>query len=185
MNILEKRTKMIANQELLDKCRRGDPRAQMEIYKLYYKAMFNTSLQIVGNETEAEDIMQEAFLKAFRMLPKIELESGFGGWLKKIVINKSLDLVRSRKVYFEEIDNQQDQAVDEPFDMDQEETIAEKVMRIKQAMQGLPEKYRTVLSLNLLEGYDHDEIGHILGITASTSRAQLSRGKRKLQELLH
>ena len=175
---------MLANLELLERCKRGDSRAQMEIYKLYYKAMFNTSLQITGNATDAEDIMQEAFLKAFRMLPKTDLQAGFGGWLRKIVINKSLDLVRSRKVYFDEIDNLKADRPDDDFSLEQEETIAEQVKKVKSAMNLLPDKYRIVLSLNLIEGYDHEEIGDILGITASTSRAQLSRGKRKLQELL-
>lgn len=184
MKILEKNANMLANQGLLNQCKRGDPKAQMEIYKLYYKAMYNTSLHIVGIEAEAEDVMQEAFLKAFKLLPSIDLESGFGGWLKKIVINKSLDAVRKRKVYFEDIDEVRIDQADEDYHDDRDENVAEKVGRIKRAMQTLPEKYRVVLSLNLIEGYDHDEISTILGITASTSRAQLSRGKRRLQEML-
>jgi RNA polymerase sigma factor (sigma-70 family) len=185
VKIAEKNNKMIANLELLEKCKKGDTRAQMEIYRLYYKTMYNTSLNIVGTAHEAEDIMQEAFLKAFDLLPKVELHAGFGGWLKKIVINKSLDVVRQRKVYFEEID-QAKPIISEDYQIEeQEETLSSKINRIKRAMDRLPDKYRAVLSLNLLEGYDHDEIGTILGITASTSRAQLSRGKRKLLELMN
>lgn len=184
MNMTLTSTKSITHQDLIDRCRMGDQMAQMEIYKLYYKAMYNTSLNIVGNSAEAEDIMQESFLKAFSLLPKTVLSSGFGGWLKKIVVNKSLDLVRTRKIRFEEVDEIKDDRIDEDSFEIQNESVQEKIRRIKRAMTELPEKYRTVLSLNLFEGYDHDEISSLLGITTSTSRAQLSRGKQKLLTLL-
>ena len=140
----------------------------MEIYKLYYKAMYNTSLNIVGNTAEAEDIMQESFLKAFKLLPATELSYGFGGWLKKIVVNKSLDLVRKRKIHYEEVEGIGDDRIDEDSFEIQGESVQEKIKRVKRAMTELPEKYRTVLSLSLFEGYDHDEISSMLGITTST-----------------
>jgi len=183
MNVVE--TKTIVHKDLLDRCQRGDPKAQKEIYILYYKAMYNTSLYITKNEVEAEDIMQEAFLKAFKLLPSINLVSGFGGWLKKIVVNKSLDAVRKQKIHFEQVEEIKDSSVESDTFEDSENSISEKIARIKFAMSQLPEKYRIVLSLCLLEGYDHDEISSILGITASTSRAQLSRGKQKLMLLLN
>ena len=184
MNMTDTSTKPMIHQDLLDSCCKGDQRAQMQIYKLYYNAMFNTSLKIVGNSVEAEDIMQESFLRAFSLLPKIKLFTGFGGWLKKIVVNKSLDLVRKRKIYFEEVENIRDDTIDESSLEVPGESINEKIGRVRRAMAELPEKYRTVLSLNLLEGYDHDEISGLLGITTSTSRAQLSRGKQKLLAIL-
>ena len=183
MNRTEQKT--IVHHDLLEKCKRGDPRAQMEIYKLYYKAMYNTSLYITRNEAEAEDIMQEAFLKAFKLLPVIQMESGFGGWLKKIVVNKSLDAVRKQKIHFEQVDGIKEDTVDADTYEETGESVHEKIIKVKRAMNMLPEKYRIVLSMNLLEGYDHDEISSILGITASTSRAQLSRGKQKLLQLLN
>lgn len=146
--------------------------------------MYNTSLHIVSDAAEAEDIMQEAFLKAFEMLPKIDLSVGFGGWLKKIVVNKSLDVVRKRKVYFEEVDEIKDDRIDDSSIEYQGESLSDKIRTVKRAMHKLPEKYRTVLSLNLFEGYDHEEISDMLGITTSTSRAQLSRGKQKLLAIL-
>ncbi len=185
MKMNNKQSITIVHQDLLDKCRRGDSKAQTEIYKLYYKAMYNTSLYITKNEAEAEDIMQEAFLKAFKLLPDIRMESGFGGWLKRIVINKSLDLVRKRKVHFEPVDDLKDNTIDTSTLEETGESVSEKITRIKRAMNLLPEKYRLVLSMNLLEGYDHGEISSILGITSSTSRAQLSRGKQKLLQLLN
>src|SRR5674476_409697 len=92
------------HQDLIDGCRRGDQKAQFQIYKLYYKAMYNTSLRIVNDTMEAEDIMQESFLAAFE---KIESYSGtvsFGAWLKKIVINRSLDALNKKKAVFEDIE---------------------------------------------------------------------------------
>lgn len=184
MNMTLMSTKTITHQDLIERCRKGDQGAQMEVYKLYYKAMYNTSLHIVGNTAEAEDIMQESFLKAFSLLPKTVLSAGFGGWLKKIVVNKSLDLVRKRKIKYEDVDEVRDDRIDEDSFEIQGESVNDKIRRVKRAMEELPEKYRTVLSLNLFEGYDHDEISGMLGITTSTSRAQLSRGKRKLLALL-
>ena len=83
------------HQELINGCRRGDQKAQFQIYKLYYKAMYNTSLRIVNNTMEAEDIMQEAFLSAFEKIGSYSGTVSFGAWLKKIVQNRSLDFLSS------------------------------------------------------------------------------------------
>ena len=100
------------------------------------------------------------------------------------MVNKSLDVVRKRKIHFEEVDEIRDDTIDEGTMEAPGESIPEKIIKVKRAMTELPEKYRTVLSLRLLEGYDHDEISSLLGITASTSRAQYSRGKQKLLAIL-
>jgi RNA polymerase sigma factor (sigma-70 family) len=174
----------IIHKSLLDACKRGDSRAQMEIYRLYYKPMFHVSLRILGDRMEAEDVMQESFLVAFRNIGSVDLSTSFGGWLKRIVTNRSLDALRKRKPEVELEGDYPDEIPSEAFAMTDEGTTAEKVAKVRQALEMLPEKYRVVLSLSLFEGYDHDEIGQILGVTASTSRAQLSRGKQKLLELM-
>ena len=164
------------HQNLIDGCKNGDQKAQFQIYKLYYKAMFNTSLRIVSDTMEAEDIMQEAFLSAFE---KIETYSGtvsFGAWLKKIVINRSLDAVSRQKAIFEDIDTHYELQED----TDNTPELQEKMNEVKSAINDLPDGYRIILSLYLLEGYDHDEIAEILNISSSTSRSQLSRAKQKL-----
>jgi RNA polymerase sigma factor (sigma-70 family) len=168
------------HQDLIDGCKVGDQKAQFQIYKLYYKAMYNTSLRIVNDPMEAEDIMQEAFLSAFE---KIETYSGtvsFGAWLKKIVINRSLDYLNKRKAVFEDIESHigiRDESIDEAA---RNEEIDVKIEEVKSAIERLPDGYRIILSLYLLEGYDHDEIADILSITSSTSRSQLSRARQKL-----
>jgi len=172
------------HKDLLDDCKRGDSRAQMKIYKLYYRPMYHVSLRILGDTMEAEDVMQEAFLVAFRNMGSIDLNISFGGWLKRIVVNRSLDALRKRKPQMELVEDIPDEISSESIILPEEQTIEEKVEKIRRAMEKLPEKYRLVLSLNLFEGYDHDEIGQILGVTPSTSRAQLSRGKNKLLQLM-
>ncbi len=167
------------HQDLIDRCREGDSKAQFQMYKLYYKSMFSVSLRIVNDEMEAEDVMQESFLSAFKKIESYRGEVSFGAWLKKIVVNRSLDVVKKRKVKFEEINERTTEVED--YHMPVKEVDA-KVL--KEAIQQLPDGYRIVLSLYLLEGYDHDEISQILGISNSSSRTQLLRAKNKLKELL-
>lgn len=167
------------HQEIIDQCRKGNQKSQFQLYKLYYKAMFNVSLRIVNDEMEAEDVMQEAFLKAFKKIDTYKGEVSFGAWLKKIVVNRSLDCLKKRKVKFEEINEKTTQILD--FQMETKEI---NVQVIKNAIQELPDNYRVVLSLFLIEGYDHDEISQILEISNSCSRTQLLRAKNKLREIL-
>jgi RNA polymerase sigma factor (sigma-70 family) len=136
-------------------------------------------MRIINNETEAEDIMQEAFLKAFSKIDTYKGEVSFGAWLKKIVINRSLDHLKKKKLKFEEINEKTNQIIDY-----QMETKEVNVQVIKDAIQKLPDGYRVVLSLYLIEGYDHEEISEILGISNSNSRTQYLRAKNKLRELL-
>ena len=167
------------HQDLLDRCMEGDKKAQFEIYRLYYKSMYNSSLRIVGIPEEAEDIMQESFLTAFRKLKTYSGDVSFGAWLKKIVINRSLDALRKRKVLFEELH------VELPVVSDPEPEVASiTVEEVKSAINSLSDGYRTILSLILLEGYDHEEVSEILGIKNVTSRTQFSRARQRLREIL-
>ena len=143
--------------------------------------MFNVGYRITRSEEEAEDVLQEAFINAFRNLDSYRGDATFGAWLKRIVINKAINAVNKRK--HETIPD------DEKWDVAEEEALPEyredlTVERVKESIEKLPDGYRTVLSLYLLEGYDHQEIGEIMGITESTSKSQLNRAKSKLKELL-
>jgi len=168
------------HQDLIEGCKNGDQKAQFQIYKLYYKAMYNTSLRIVNDTMEAEDIMQESFLSAFEKIDTYSGTVSFGAWLKRIVINRSLDALNRRKMIFEDIEAYQgirDTSSAETMYVDD---IDSKVEEVKKAIERLPDGYRIILSLYLIEGYDHDEIAEILSISSSTSRSQLSRAKQKL-----
>ena len=167
------------HQDLLDRCLKEESDAQFEIYRLYYKSMYNSSLRIVGVPEEAEDVMQESFLTAFRKLKSFSGDVSFGSWLKKIVINCSLDLLRKRKVVFEELHNEL--PVTEESENEYDKITVEEV---KSAINKLPDGYRTILSLILMEGYDHEEVSEILKIKNVTSRTQFSRARQKLKEIL-
>jgi RNA polymerase sigma-70 factor (ECF subfamily) len=170
------------HQKLIDACRNGDRDAQFKIYKLYYKAMFNTSLRIVNDMAEAEDIMQESFLDGFQQLDRYSGEGSFGSWLKRIVINRSLDHLRKQKNTVSLDEELYD--VPDTAEENREDEIQFQVAEVKKAMFNLPEEYRVVLSLFLLEGYDHEEISQILHISNQLSRTRYFRARQKLLGLL-
>ncbi|MFO7852897.1 MAG: RNA polymerase sigma factor [Bacteroidota bacterium] len=172
------------HQDLIDGCKNGDQKAQFQIYKLYYKAMFNTSLRIVSDTMEAEDVMQEAFLSAFEKIDTYSGKVSFGAWLKRIVINRSLDVVSKQKAIFEDIDTHYELQEEADNGIGDKPELENKMNEVKEAINKLPDGYRIILSLYLLEGYDHDEIAEILNISSSTSRSQLSRAKQKLLNAL-
>lgn len=172
------------HQELIDACRNGSTKAQFEIYKLYYKAMYNTSLRLMNDSMEAEDIMQDAFLRAFKNIHTYKEEVSFGAWLKKIVINRSLDVLKKRKLDLEPIDEGRMGIADENVGEDIEDQ-AQKVAEVKQTIAQLPENYRILITLHLIEGYDHEEISEILGMTNAAVRTGFSRARKKLQEMLN
>lgn len=168
------------HQPLIVRCLENDKEAQFRIYKLYYRSMYNTSLRIVNHTDDAEDIMQESFLTAFQKIDTYKGEVSFGVWLKRIVINRSLDYLRKRKVEFEEVGS------DYPVYEEEESADANEytVEEVKKAISELPDGYRTILSLILLEGYDHEEVSDILGISNVTSRTQFCRAKKHLRDYL-
>ena len=176
-------TATIPRDELVERCKDGDSLGYEALYRQYARAMYNTSLRIVNNTADAEDVLQEAFLDAFRSLQDFNYRSTFGAWLKKIVINKSINVLRKRKMDLVDIEQSNAFVVPEEASIDENE-IQYKVKEIKNAITRLPDGYRAVLSLYLLEGYDQQEIASILGITHTTVRTQYIRAKQKLLYLL-
>lgn len=166
--------------ELVERCLQGDRDAYFLLYKQYSKSMFNVGYRIVRDEAEAEDVLQEAFISAFRNLSHYRGDATFGAWLKRIVVNKAINAVNKRRMERfpenQEIDviEESEEILDFPFTVE----------KVKQAIEQLPDGYRMVLSLYLLEGYDHGEIAEILGISESTSKSQFNRSKKKLKEIL-
>jgi RNA polymerase sigma factor (sigma-70 family) len=167
--------------KLIERCKKSDKNAQLDLYKAYYKAMYNTAHRILKDNFEAEDIMQEAFLTAFTKLHTFKGEVTFGAWLKRIVINKSLTQLKKNKRYqevkMEVITN----------DKIEEEVIDYKGLnpkKILNTLQSLKDNYRVVLTLNLIEGYDYEEIAQILNYTNENVRTTVSRAKKKLKQVL-
>jgi RNA polymerase sigma factor (sigma-70 family) len=169
---------------LVTQCINGEPAAYRALYDRYNKAMYNTALRIVNNVPDAEDILQESFIDAFRQLKTFEQRSTFGAWLKQIVIFKSIGLLKKRKVQLVPMDIGMDLLEDKADESESADNTWYTVDLIREAMQQLPDGYRTVLSLYLLEGFGHEEIAESLGVAHSTVRTQYMRGKEKLIELL-
>jgi RNA polymerase sigma factor (sigma-70 family) len=169
--------------DLVVECKQGSKKACFELYRLYSRAMLNVAFRIVGSIDEAEDVLQDAFLDAFTRVRDFRQETTFGLWLKQIVVHRAINLLRKRKLEMVELgEDQLDNIADE--ESADEEEIQYKVVQVKEAMKELPDGYRVVLSLYLLEGYDHEEIGQVLKISENTSRTQFLRAKRKLNEIL-
>ncbi len=169
--------------DIIEKCKQNDRKAQLQLYSQYCDGMYVVANRFVKDSMEAEDIVQEAFINAFGKLHQYKAEVTFGAWLKRIVINKSIDLLKSRKGHLQELEEVHLKVVD---GTDDEWLVEDNITieAVKQAIEQLPDKYRYVVMLYLIEGYDHQEISGILDITEIASRTQLSRGKVKLQELL-
>ncbi|MEN8799695.1 MAG: RNA polymerase sigma factor [Flavobacteriaceae bacterium] len=167
--------------ELVEKCKANDRKAQMKLYRQYCDGMYCVAMRFLKNEDDAEDVLQEAFIKAFQKLDQFRGDVTFGAWLKRIVVNKCLDFIKAKKVAFTEIQEQTLRIVeDEDWTVKTEITMEQ----VKEAMQQLPEKYRFVVQLFLVEGYDHQEISQILDLREPTCRTRLLRGKGYLKELL-
>lgn len=171
--------------ELLEQCRRGDERAQMKVYNKYSKAMYNVALRIVKDSAEAEDIMQECFLKAFKNLNSFEGTSTFGAWLKKIVVNHSISVYNKNTKYQEvQYSDQFKYAAEESSGIAEDEEQNPKVKMILKTMESLKENYRVALTLHLIEGYDYEEISEVLNITYANCRTTISRAKESLRTKL-
>ena len=163
---------------LIEDCRQGNSKAQFRLYDQYSRAMYNLAYRILNNREDAEDILQEAFVECFRNLDSFRFESTFGAWLKKIIVNKCINHIKKKK-----IDLTLCETLPTTIYEEEEEVIYETEKKFK-SIELLPDGYRIILTLYLLEGYDHSEISQILGISESTSKSQYSRAKEKLKNIL-
>ncbi|MEZ4950401.1 MAG: RNA polymerase sigma factor [Saprospiraceae bacterium] len=172
------------HKEIIEACKRGDRNAQFTLYRLYSKAMYNVCLRMVRNEADAEDLLQYSFIDVFTKLESFRQESSVGAWIKRIVINNCINWLKKRRLQFSQLDERFHDLEDYGQSAPNEDNIQMTVEAINKAVYKLPDGYRVVFSLYALEGYDHEEIGEILGISTSTSKSQYSRAKRKLVDLL-
>jgi RNA polymerase sigma-70 factor (ECF subfamily) len=170
--------------DIVEKCKQNDRKAQLQLYNQYCNGMFVVANRFVRDTSEAEDIVQEAFIKAFTKLDQYKAEVTFGAWLKRIVINKSIDLLKSKKQQMLELDEVHLKVIDTDYEDEWLVDDAITLDEVKDAISRLPEKYKYVVMMYLIEGYDHQEISQVLNISEIASRTQLSRGKSKLKELL-
>jgi RNA polymerase sigma-70 factor (ECF subfamily) len=166
---------------LIEQCKKGNQKAQLQTYNLYCEAMFFIACRYLKNEEEAKDAMQEGFLKAFLKIDITAKDTNFGVWLKRIIINQCIDVLKKKKLETISLDDYSLEIIDDndwSFDVG---ITKEKVLK---AIEKLPEKHQIVVNLYLIEGYNHSEISEIMQIPIKTSRTHLRRGKLQLQELL-
>ncbi len=157
--------------EIIERCRRGDAKAQFILYKQYSKAMYNIAIRFTNNKMDAEDILQDSFVMAFEKLPGLQDTASFPGWLKKIVVNRCIDQVRKNKVTFDNLD---ENLPDNYMDEDEPGFTIDPAI-VHNSVKNLPGGSRTILVLHALEGYKHREIASMLGISESTSKSQYIR----------
>ena len=169
-------TKRMTEAELIEACINNDRLAQKDLYQRYCKAMYNVAYRITKDFDSANDVLQEAFVKIFRALPRFRQESTVGAWIKTIVVRTALSHIKKQK-HFEPIDYRaESMTIDWGSSLD--------VEYLEKAIQALPAGYRAVFVLIEVEGYPHKEVAEMLGISVGTSKSQLFYAKKRLRETL-
>ena len=169
-------TKSMTESELIEGCLAHDRLAQRELYERYCKAMYTAAYRITNNFDSANDVLQDAFIKVFRALPRFRRESTLGAWIKTIVVRTALSHIK-REMKFESLEqNAREEAIDWGHRLD--------VEYLEKAIQKLPGGYRAVFVLVEIEGYPHKEVAEMLGISVGTSKSQLYHAKKRLRESL-
>ena len=153
-----------------------------EAYDRHAGRLFNTAFRILGNRADAEDALQEAFLSAFRHREGFEGRAALGTWLHSILVNRSINMLRTRRSLLTDMDAAADMISED--DTSEDEDMPLDVEAVKRAVARLPDGYRTVLCLHLFEGYDHGEISGILGVAPASVRSQYHRARKQLAALL-
>jgi len=175
--------KELAYQDILvKKCQKGDSKAQYQLFQLCAKQMFNIAFRILGNTFEAEDAVQEGFIKAFQKIGSFNGDATFGAWLKRIIVNHSISEIRKKKYSFKPIGDFEEQNVI----MEQEINLDEKIsiQIVQKAIESLPEGARVVFTLKAIEEYKFSEISEMLDLSISNCKVQYHRSKKLLKEKL-
>ncbi len=167
--------------KFLEKLKQKDVLACKQLYLQYADAMYNICLRILQHQAEAEDALQEAFIKVFNNIQQYRNESSIGSWIKQIVTNTCLNVLKKRKIIFNELDDNVELSETES-DNNNETDFS--IDDIKKAIEELPQGYRVVFNLFTFEDYSHKQIADMLEISESTAKTQLFKAKRKLKELL-
>ncbi|TDH28994.1 sigma-70 family RNA polymerase sigma factor [Segetibacter sp. 3557_3] len=171
---------LIVQTQLIEGCLKGDRRSQKLLYDTFSPRMFKVCLRFAKNQVDAEDILQESFVKLFNSLNRYRGEGSFEGWVRRIFVNTAIEHIRKRSlnaVSYEHLENSLIDHQTTPL----EKLYLEDLVKIAEQ---LSDGYQTVFRQYAVEGYSHKEIAHRLGITESTSKSQYSRGKAILRALI-
>jgi len=171
---------IFSDSDLIEGCIRGDRKMQRELYQRFAPKMYGVCLRYAGNAEEAEDILQEGFIKVFNKISSFRSEGSFEGWIRRIFVNTAIEHFR-KKTYLQPITEYEEETVEGKY-LSVLDNMAEK--DIIQLVQQLSPGYRTVFNMYVVEGYTHKQIAEALGISEGTSKSQLSRAKLILQDLV-
>ena len=166
---------------LILKSQEGDRRAQNELFKLYANAMYNICRRMMGDEDDAKDVLQDAFIHVFTKINGLRDANMFSAWIKRIVVNHCINALKKKNMIVNDIDDEGDIPEAEQEDGAQIKYEARKVLS---AIDKISEGCKTVLNLYLFDGYDHKEIAQILNISESASKAQYSKARSKVRKIL-
>lgn len=169
----------MTERELIEQCKNNNPQAQRALYEAYARKMMAVCLRYGRDRDTAQDLLQEGFIKVFTAIGSYAGEGSFEGWVRRIFINTALEYLRRHDVLRESIDIESDEPMQELDYSTVERLSTEELLEV---VAELPTGFRTVFNLFVIEGYNHKEIGEMLGITENTSRSQLSRAKKWLQK---
>jgi len=169
------------DRELVLACLKNNREAQHKLYKRFASKMYGICLRFSHGDNQAQDILQEGFIKVFNHLNKFRFEGSLEGWMKRIIVNVAIDYIKKNVNHFKEIDEN----TEEQYNIQEDEAISrlsvEDLMRI---IQELPDSKRLIFNLYAYEGYSHKEIAEMLGISIMTSKSQYCKAKKMLQERL-
>lgn len=174
------RNQNISESDLINGCLEGNRRMQAEMYRRFSPRMYAVCLRYASNAEEAEDILQEGFIKVFKKLDSFRSEGSFEGWVRRIFVNTAIEHFR-RKRYLQPVTEKEENTIEGKY-LSVLDHMAEK--DILALIQELSPGYRTVFNMYVVEGYTHKEIADMMGISEGTSKSQLSRAKVILQDLV-
>lgn len=175
----EKSNYTISESDLIKGCIAGDRRLQEELYRRFSPKMYAVCLRYANNADDAQDLLQEGFIKVYRNLHRFRAEGSFEGWIRRVFVNTSIEHFRKKSTRLSMVTDKEENTI-EDADITAIHKLAEK--DIINIIQELSPGYRTVFNLYVVEGYSHKEIGELLGISEGTSKSQLARAKGVLQK---
>lgn len=172
--------KSTGEDELIEGCKKNHPKSQRDLYERFSGKMYSLCLRYIKEETEAEDVLVAGFMKIFNKIEQYQREGSFEGWIRKIMVNESLQYIRQNKNMYLQVDIENAQY---SFNTDaiESQLAAEDLLKM---VGRLPMGYRTIFNLYAIEGYSHQEIADMLDISVNTSKSQLSRARALLQKTL-
>ena len=185
MTVTAERTEMPSDLDLIRAAAAGDAAAFEQLYRQHYRRVYSLCLRMLGSTTQAEDLTQEVFLQVFRKLGSFRGDSQFTTWLHRLTVNQVLMHFRKRGVKLEHTSEEGDftNVVETPLQSTRRISMVDR-LALEKAIAELPPGYRTVFALHDIEGYEHEEIADMLGVSIGTSKSQLHKARMRLRELL-